>query len=606
MLWLAAGQQQIHVTWSFLLCHLRLQCTSGCSTVTIVNGRWTGRAIKKDVDPLGRWSAITIAGKGRKVTFITAYQCCDGSNSNGPFTWYMQLWERHKKSGAKNPKPRTLFLDDLERYIHKIQEEANHYVDLGIDANEDVARRQDGIAKVARRCKLTDVMEHFHGNDLQPTYARSKNRIDYRFVSNELIKDGAITSCGALALHRGIVSDHVGIFIDYNEAKMLRTNTAELISVAARSLNSKSPQKVEMYLKVLKEQLTEHKILTRWRSLLAEERRTGMSVRIQRSYNNIESDWEDACRHAEASCTKRRKRGGHCFSPALDKAGRVVCYWKVRKSACLIGMDLPPDVERVRDSLGIKDDLSYNEEAVCQNLRIAWKALREQQSKAKQLRKSFLEERAELMSFEGNSTKEACYRSLISAEQSRELYSSLRFVVDKNPAGAIKRLQIPDPADPNCHDAKKCKKWLDVEDPDEMNEILMRRNKQQFRLAADTPFGDGELGELIQDPEVRESILQGTFDWRPFTDDEVLIALMDGMQHSDETRSKGTISLDVTAAQHVSKYRTMNENTSSSPSGLHRGHDLAHIQDERGSLHSEAKQPLSRSRKDSLHARGDE
>jgi len=86
-------------------------------TATIVNGRWTGRATAKYTDPLGRWSSITIAGKNRKVTFITAYQCCNGGKDQGPYTWYKQLWERHKRDGVKNPKPRKLFLADLEKYI---------------------------------------------------------------------------------------------------------------------------------------------------------------------------------------------------------------------------------------------------------------------------------------------------------------------------------------------------------------------------------------------------------------------------------------------------------------------------------------------------------
>ena len=134
--------------------------------------------------------------------------------------------------------------------------------------------------------------------------------------------------------------------------------------------------------------------------------------------------------------------------------------------------------------------IRYDEAYITGKLRDARQSLRECQSKAKQLRKSFLEERAEAMAAEGNATKEACYRSIIAAEQSRELFTSLRFMIDKNPVGAIQRLQIPDPTDPACNDAKKCKKWIDVDDPTEMNEILIKANKKQFRLAADTPFGD--------------------------------------------------------------------------------------------------------------------
>ena len=97
--------------------------------------------------------------------------------------------------------------------------------DLGIDANEDITTARDGIAHVAQRCSLIDVMQHFHGPNLPPTYAHSGNRLDYRFVSNGLLRIGAIRRCGSLALNYGIISDHTGIFIDYDEEAMIRTNT---------------------------------------------------------------------------------------------------------------------------------------------------------------------------------------------------------------------------------------------------------------------------------------------------------------------------------------------------------------------------------------------
>ena len=75
------------------------------------------------------------------------------------------------------------------------------------------------------------------------------------------MEEGAVRACGALALHHGIISDHVGIFVDYDEEKMLKTNTAELLSVASRKLNSKSPKKAENYLKILWKLLRQDKIL---------------------------------------------------------------------------------------------------------------------------------------------------------------------------------------------------------------------------------------------------------------------------------------------------------------------------------------------------------
>ena len=40
---------------------------------------------------------------------------------------------------------------------------------------------------------------------------------------------GTIRQCGTLPLNHGIISDHIGIFIDYDEEAMLRVDTAELL-----------------------------------------------------------------------------------------------------------------------------------------------------------------------------------------------------------------------------------------------------------------------------------------------------------------------------------------------------------------------------------------
>lgn len=87
-----------------------------------------------------------------------------------------------------------------------------------------------GIARVAVQCNLTDIMRH--GPQLPPMYAHSDNHPDYGFVSSPLLRSGAITGCGTLALNYGIISDGTGLFIEYNEEAMLRTDTAELLSRA--------------------------------------------------------------------------------------------------------------------------------------------------------------------------------------------------------------------------------------------------------------------------------------------------------------------------------------------------------------------------------------
>ena len=64
-------------------------------TATMWDGNWSSRIIDNGQDPhkLGRWSYITINGRGTsKLCIITLYRCCKGQTTNtaGINTSYMQ------------------------------------------------------------------------------------------------------------------------------------------------------------------------------------------------------------------------------------------------------------------------------------------------------------------------------------------------------------------------------------------------------------------------------------------------------------------------------------------------------------------------------------
>jgi hypothetical protein len=49
-------------------------------TAVSIRNQWATRFLEKGADTLGRWSWITVAGRGtRKITFISAYRVCDGA-----------------------------------------------------------------------------------------------------------------------------------------------------------------------------------------------------------------------------------------------------------------------------------------------------------------------------------------------------------------------------------------------------------------------------------------------------------------------------------------------------------------------------------------------
>ena len=56
-------------------------------TITLARGKWAERVIKKGQDSLGRWSYITLIGKGGKlVKIVTTYRVCKKSKTEGKCT----------------------------------------------------------------------------------------------------------------------------------------------------------------------------------------------------------------------------------------------------------------------------------------------------------------------------------------------------------------------------------------------------------------------------------------------------------------------------------------------------------------------------------------
>ena len=52
-------------------------------TAVSVRDKWASRFLTKGSDDLGRWSWITLTGRGTtKITFISGYRVCDGASES--------------------------------------------------------------------------------------------------------------------------------------------------------------------------------------------------------------------------------------------------------------------------------------------------------------------------------------------------------------------------------------------------------------------------------------------------------------------------------------------------------------------------------------------
>lgn len=108
-------------------------------TATVLCNNWTSCLITNGEDPLGlgRWSFITLRGKGtKKVTIITAYNASltygDRTN-NRQQRVLSHLHIAHKQHISANP--RRQFILDLQAWIKELIHQ-EHEIILAIDAND--------------------------------------------------------------------------------------------------------------------------------------------------------------------------------------------------------------------------------------------------------------------------------------------------------------------------------------------------------------------------------------------------------------------------------------------------------------------------------------
>ena len=107
-------------------------------TLTIARGNWAGRVIQKGQDTLGRWSYITLLGKGgKKLKIITTYRVCKKNHNNGECTIRAQQERDLLESRKKLLDPRDELLKDLETMISKEHKRGTNIILMG-DMNEEI------------------------------------------------------------------------------------------------------------------------------------------------------------------------------------------------------------------------------------------------------------------------------------------------------------------------------------------------------------------------------------------------------------------------------------------------------------------------------------
>ena len=166
--------------------------------------------------------------------------------------------------------------------------------------------------------------------------------------------------------------------------------------------------------------------------------------------------------------------------------------------------------------------------------------------------------------YRSNETDEQAIKRILKAEAQKEVLARLRSIMKKEHMGALSHLLIEENG-----------RFRSIHDQDEINILLTRRNAQHFSQADGTPFTIPTLASIFGKYGTNENsrlLLNGELQINNIATTEATKTLLGALKR---VTPEGTVSSHISAEAVRLGYKKWRESTSTSPSGLHLGHDKA-------------------------------
>ena len=179
------------------------------------------------------------------------------------------------------------------------------------------------------------------------------------------------------------------------------------------------------YCQEVKAHFKNHKVFERLEQLWMETQKQVTMTKDQvKRYEAIDRDVYRLCTSAERSLTLHTNTK-YVWSPQLDEAVSDVQHWKLRKNNW---NDRDKTEELVKQGIkkGIIDETKYSMDEISENLKQAYTTLRQAQKKDSEKRQEHLNRLADKYAEENKIAKEIAIRELMSHEELRELYRTVR------------------------------------------------------------------------------------------------------------------------------------------------------------------------------------
>ena len=379
---------------------------------------------------------------------------------------------------------------------------------------------------------------------------------DYILASSEI--SDFVTAAGILPLHEFITFDHRALFIDVALHEYLRGEPNPLALATQRGLQSNDPRAVRIYREALETSLIKAGLELEIEDAKQSIQRFGYDATMAGILDGIDQKFARILLEAETQCTRIVS---HPWSPKLRSAQREVRFWKLWLSELKLGKNLSVQRSKITD---IVDPNKPSMTTVIRNLRAARRELRATMKAAKELRHTHLADRSDMASTEGKEREASEIQRIMRAEALKATFTRLRAIMKGTNSGAMSHVLVEDANG----------KVTTVHDQSEINTLLLQRNTSHFSQADGTPFTKSPLTDLLGKYGTNshsEQLLSGTLDVGTINTTDATKAILRQLKRI----SPGTVSSHISADDVRKGYKKWRKSTSTSPSGLHLGHNKA-------------------------------
>lgn len=508
----------------------------------------------RDETGLGRWSWTRYRGKHTVTTrVICAYRPCKPTSAGSNTAYSQQQRYFDIQDGETNDIcPREALLRDLAAQITTWKETEHDQIILMMDCNQNV--NSPAIRQWATNLGLRDAITSSHPGPFPPTYHRGSYPIDGIFISETINP-----ICGRYLPFGEFPTDHRALWIDITYDNAFGFNIPKLHTPAARRLKSDDTVIRNKWITLYEQYLRQHKAHHRIFALESQALSQQFHYSEEAEFQKIANIRKQGLAYADKRCRKTFI-GGIQYSDAFKQAELEIAVWSAALTKKLKGKYSNTKYRRLLRKTKLNNPLQLATADIIAGKVKAYANYYRIKKCDVEIRKTYLEQKAEAAAKERNTDLATVYKQMITQERSRTLGRNVRYALGKVHGGGITKI-----------DVMRGQNRISLTSKEEIEQAVMDENDDKYRQTEQTPCMRDPLRTLLGRYGTTlacDQILNGTF-IPPTNTDQYTKEFLTHLQRDNRAPPLAThLSTEV----FQSGWRKMKEQTSSGISGLHFGH----------------------------------